>query len=64
MCTMKETVKRKTDVKDRQRERNRTETNILGKTERKDYVRKKDKGQTEQNRKGELKYVGVSHHNN
>jgi hypothetical protein len=41
---MKETVKRKTDVKDRQRERNRTETNILGKTERKDYVRKKDKG--------------------
>ncbi len=55
MCTMKETVKKKTDVKDRQRERNRTETNILGKTERKDYVRKKDKGQTEQNRKRELK---------
>ncbi len=26
MSTMKETVKRKTDVKDRQRERNRTET--------------------------------------
>ena len=25
MCTMKETVKRKTDVKDRQRERNRSE---------------------------------------
>ena len=41
---MKETVKRKTDVKDRQRERNRTETNLFWKTERKDYVRKKDKG--------------------